>query len=85
MVNYIRFVWNLTCILRTYTTYNPTVGFAKYEFNNKLLDGVTFFRVTMNIIHLWVNFFLSLFDFFVIKKNIITSNYNRGKLLSFTF
>ena len=32
-------------MLRPYTTCNPTVGFAKYEFNNKLLGGVTFFRV----------------------------------------
>ena len=78
MVNYIRLSWKLACMLKPYKTCNPMVGFAKYKFNNKLLDGVTFFRVTMNIIHLWVNFFLSLFDFFVIKKNIITSNYNRG-------
>ena len=78
MVNYIRLSWKLACMLKPYKTCNPTVGFAKYKFNNKLLDGVTFFRITMNIIHLWVNFFLSLFDFFVIKKNIITSNYNRG-------
>ena len=27
-------------------TCNPTVGFSKYVFNNKLLGGVTFFRVT---------------------------------------
>ena len=39
MVNYIR----LACILRTYRKCNPTVGFSKYEFNNKLLGGVTFF------------------------------------------
>ena len=25
------------------------VGFSKYEFNNKLLDGVTFFRVTLGV------------------------------------
>ena len=28
---------------------NPTVGFPKYEFNNKLLGGVTFFRVTSGV------------------------------------
>ena len=28
---------------------NPTVGFAKYEFNNKLLVGVTSFRVTSSV------------------------------------
>ena len=45
MVNYIR----LACILRTYRACNLTVGFSKYEFNNKLLSGVTFFRVTYGI------------------------------------
>ena len=33
----------------TCKTYNPTVGFSKYEFNNKLLGGVTFFRVTLGV------------------------------------
>ena len=32
-------------MLRPYKACNPTVGFSKYEFNNKLLGGVTFFRV----------------------------------------
>ena len=45
MVNYIR----LTCMLRTYKTYNPMIGFPKYEFNNKLLGGITFFRVTLGV------------------------------------
>ena len=45
MVNYIR----LACMLRTYKTYNPMIGFLKYEFNNKLLGGVTFFRVTSGV------------------------------------
>ena len=39
----------LTCMLRTYRKYNPTVGFSKYEFNNKLLGGVTFFKVTLGV------------------------------------
>ena len=34
-------------MLRTYKKCNLTVGFVKYEFNNKLLGGVTFFRVTL--------------------------------------
>ena len=50
MVNYTRFAWKLACILRTYKTCNPTVGFSKYEFNNKLLGGVTFLRVTLSVI-----------------------------------
>ena len=33
-------------MLRTYRTYNSTVGFPKYEFYNKLLDGVTLLRIT---------------------------------------
>ena len=36
-------------MLRPYRTYNPMVGFWKYEFNNKLLGGVTIFRVTSSI------------------------------------
>ena len=49
MVNYTRFAWKLACMLRTYRTCNPIVGFSKYEFNNKLLVCVTFFRVTLGI------------------------------------
>ena len=36
-------------MLRTYRKCNPNVGFSKYEFNNKLLGGVTFFKVTLGI------------------------------------
>ena len=36
-------------MLRPYRTCNPTVGFPKYEFNNKLLGSVTFFRVTLGV------------------------------------
>ena len=60
MVNYIRFAWKLACMLRPYRTYNPTVGFAKYEFNNKLLDDVTFFRVTSGIS--WIKPYIFKFD-----------------------
>ena len=49
MVNYIRLAWKLACMLRPYGAYNPTIRFSKYEFNNKLLGGVTFFRVTSGI------------------------------------
>ena len=41
--------WKLACMLRQYRTYNPTVIFSKYEFNNKLLVVVTFFRVTLGV------------------------------------
>ena len=39
----------MACMLRTYRTYNLMIGFPKYEFNNKLLGGVTFFRVTLGV------------------------------------
>ena len=49
MVNYTWLAWKLACTLRTYRACNSTVGFSKYEFNNKLLDGVTVFRVTSDV------------------------------------
>ena len=36
-------------MLRPYRICNSTVGFLKYEFNNKLLGGVTFFRVMLSV------------------------------------
>ena len=57
MVNYTRFVWKLPCMLRTYRTCYSTVGFSKYEFNNKLLVGITFFRVTSGIT--WIQPYIS--------------------------
>ena len=36
-------------MLRPYRTCNPTYGFSKYELNNKLLGGVTFFKVTSGV------------------------------------
>ena len=49
MVNYIWLAWNLACVIRTYRKCDPTVGFSKFEFKNKLLVGVTFFRVTSSV------------------------------------
>ena len=46
MVNYIWLARKLACMLRPYKTCNPMVEFSKYEFNNKLLGDVIFFRVT---------------------------------------
>ena len=46
-INYTQLASKLACTLRTYRTCNPTVEFSKYKFNNKLLVGVTFFRVTL--------------------------------------
>ena len=39
----------LACMLRTYRTYKLMVGFSKYEFNNKLLSGVTFFWIMSGV------------------------------------
>ena len=43
-VNNILFAWKLTCMLRTYKTYNPIVGFFKYKFNNELLSNIILLR-----------------------------------------
>ena len=44
-------------MLTPYRTCNPTVGFSKYEFNNKLLGGVTFFRVMSGVT--WTQSYIS--------------------------
>ena len=49
MVNYIWLAWNLAYMLRIYKTYNSTVEFSKYKFNNKLLSVVTLFRVISGV------------------------------------
>ena len=49
MVNFILLTWKLACILRTNKKCDPTARFSKYEFNNKLLIGVTIFRVTSSV------------------------------------
>ena len=36
-------------MLKTYRICNSTVGFSKYEFNNKLLSGVTLLRITSSV------------------------------------
>ena len=41
--------WKLACMLKTNRKSDPMVEFSKYEFNNKLLVGVTFFRVTSSV------------------------------------
>ena len=49
MVNYTQLAWKLACMLITNRKCDPTVGFSKCEFNNKLLVGVTFLRVTSSV------------------------------------
>ena len=36
---------NIGIHVKTYRICNPIVEFLKYEFNNKLLNGITLFRV----------------------------------------
>ena len=48
-VNNIQLVWKLACMLSTYRTCNSTVGFSKYEFNNKLLGDVTLLKITPDV------------------------------------
>ena len=57
MVNYIRLAWKLACMLRPYRTCNSTVGFSKYEFNKKLLGGVIFFRIKLDVT--WTQYYIS--------------------------
>ena len=49
MVNNIQLTW----LLRIYRIYNSMIGFSKYEFYNKLLDGVTLLRITLNVTWLY--------------------------------
>ena len=49
MVNHLSLAWKLTYMLRTYRKCDPTVRFLKYEFKNKLLIGVRFFKVTLGV------------------------------------
>ena len=46
IVNNIQLTWKLARMLKTYKTCNSIVGFSKYEFYNKLLDGITLLRVS---------------------------------------
>ena len=39
----------MACKLRPYRTCTPIVGVSKNEFNNNVLGGVTFFRVTSGV------------------------------------
>ena len=49
MANYTWLVLKLAYMVRTYRKCVPTVGFLKYEFKNKLMVGIKFFRVTSSV------------------------------------
>ena len=68
MVNNIQLAWKLICMLRTHRTCNPTVEFSKYEFNNKLLAGVTFFRVISGVTWTKLYIFLVQCEFWEIYR-----------------
>ena len=57
MVYAIQITWKLAWILRSYWTCNSMVGFSKYEFYNKLLDGVTLLRITPYVTWQEIHFF----------------------------
>ena len=48
MVNNIQLTWKLAWLLKIYRTCS-TMGFSKYKFYNKLLGGVTLFRVILGV------------------------------------
>ena len=50
MVNNIQLTWKLEWLLKTYRTCNSAMGVSKYEFYNKLLDGVTLLKTTPGVI-----------------------------------
>ena len=45
MINNIQLAYKL----KTYKTCNPTMGFSKYKFNNKLFSSVTLLQVTLGV------------------------------------
>ena len=49
MINYIWLAWKLTSMLRIYKICNSTIKFSKYEFNNKLLSGVSLLSITLDV------------------------------------
>ena len=67
--------WKLACMLRTYIAWKPTVGFSKYEFNNKLLGGVLFFRITSSVTWTQPYIFLIQYEFWQIYREITLFSY----------
>ena len=76
MVNYIWLAWNLACMLRIYRIYNSTVGFSKYEFNNKLLSDVTLLRVTPTNSFNWIQILTNpLLDYIIFIYSLCLQNF----------
>ena len=49
MVNYFWLTLKVACMFRPCRTCDPMVGVSKYEFNQKLLGGVTFYRIMSDV------------------------------------
>ena len=60
-------------MLRTYRTFYSTVGFSKYEFNNKLLGDATFLRIITRCHQV-------IFILFLNKNMVILKLYINGKM-----
>ena len=71
MVNYIRLAWKLVCMLKTYRTCNSIIGFSKYEFNSKLLGGVTLLRVISGVTWTQPYLYIYIYIYEKNKKNCI--------------
>ena len=62
MVDNIRLVWKLACMLSTYRTCNSIVGLLKYEFNNKLLGDITLLRITSGVTWTLLHIYIYIYD-----------------------
>ena len=71
IVNNIWSVTKLACMLKIYRICNPTVRFSKYEFNNKLLGGVTLFRITPYIT--WTQPYIYIYSVILINVTLFNN------------
>ena len=63
MVNYIWLAWKLTSMLRIDRIYNSTIRFSKFEFNNKLLSGVTLLRIASDVT--WTQLYIYMLNAYI--------------------
>ena len=58
-------------MLKTYKTCNPMVRFLKYEFNNKLLGGVTLLRSVISSVtwtqHIYIYIYIYIYILIILK------------------
>ena len=57
MLNYTQLTWKLACMFKKYWSCNPTVGVSEYEYDNMLLGGAIFFKVTTDLT--WILSYIS--------------------------